>query len=123
MNKTNDDAGHIPVEGKKEYVEAYSHSELARKWGVSLSTLDSYAQEEGWDREHKLHWQDIAIEVLKKGAEEHNYVATKELLKAMGIARPVGRPPKAEVEKQKAIALKIDKEFEDDVKRMKLVSK
>lgn len=41
----------------------------------------------------------------------------------MGIARPVGRPPKAEVERQKAIALKIDKEFEDDVKRMKLVSK
>ncbi|EPJ5163424.1 hypothetical protein [Pseudomonas aeruginosa] len=123
MNKTNDDAGNIPADGKKEYVEAYSHSELAKKWGVSLSTLDSYAQEQGWDREHKLHWQDIAIEVLKKGVEEHNYVATKELLKAMGITRPVGRPPKAEIEKQKAIALKIDKEFEDDVKRMKLVAK
>ncbi|HBO2747901.1 TPA: hypothetical protein L4I54_005931 [Pseudomonas aeruginosa] len=123
MKNTYDDAGHIPAEGKKEYVEAYSHSELAKKWGVSLSTLDSYAQEQGWDREHKLHWQDIAIEVLKKGAEEHNYVATKELLKAMGIARPVGRPPKAEVEKQKAIALKIDKEYEDDVKRLTLASK
>ncbi|MGC3218519.1 hypothetical protein ACPTIH_32300, partial [Pseudomonas aeruginosa] len=76
------------------------------------STLDSYAQEKGWDSEHKLQWQDIANEVLKKGAEEHNYVATKELLKAMGFARPVGRPPKAEVEWQKAIALTIDKEFE-----------
>jgi hypothetical protein len=111
----------IPKEGKSKYIEAYSHNVLAKDWGVSLTTLESYASEQGWDREHKLYWQDIALEVLKKGAEEQNIVAVKELLKAVGLARPVGRPPKAEVEKQLAIETRIAKEYEQDASRLRAV--
>lgn len=108
----------IPEDGKQKYIEAYSHSLLAKEWGVSLLTLDKYAKENAWDIEHKLYWQDVAIEVLKKGTEEHNYSAVKELLKAVGITRPVGRPPKAEVERHIAAEAKIENEFQKDIARM-----
>lgn len=110
----------IPIDGKQKYIETYSHNLLAKDWSISLLTLDTYASEQGWDREHKLYWQDVALEVLKKGAEEHNLVAVKELLKAMGHTRPVGRPSKSEVDKHIAIEAKIAEDFEADVSRMKL---
>lgn len=112
----------IPDDRKQEYIEAYSHNLLAKGWGISLSILQAHASEHGWDREHKLYWQDMALEVLKKGAEEHNLVAVKELLKAMGIARPVGRPSKADVQKQIAIEARIAGEFEYDAARLKTIS-
>lgn len=112
----------IPKDGKQKYMEAYSHSRLAKDWGISLTALDTHATEQGWDREHKLHWQDIALEVLKMGTEEHNLVATKELLKAVGITRPVGRPSKAQVDKQLAIEAHIANEFAEDVARLKAVN-
>lgn len=108
----------IPEDGKQKYIEAYSHSLLAKEWGVSLITLDEHAKENAWDIEHKLYWQDVAIEVLKKGTEEHNYSAVKELLKAVGITRPVGRPPKSEVTRQIAIEKKIAEEYQRDIDRL-----
>jgi hypothetical protein len=108
----------IPVDGRQTYIEAHSHNILAKQWGVSLSTLDRYAKENAWDVEHKLYWQDQAIEVLKKGTLEQNYVAVKELLKAVGITRPVGRPPKAEVNKYIAAEAKLDNEFQKDIDRL-----
>ena len=108
----------IPTDGKQKYIEAYSHSLLAKEWGVSLITLDKHAKDNAWDIEHKLYWQDLAIEVLKKGAEEHNYVAVKELLKAVGITRPVGRPPKSEVERYIVAEAKLENEFQKDIARM-----
>lgn len=112
---------HIPSDGKQKYIEAYSHSLLAKEWGVSLITLDSHAKDNAWDIEHKLYWQDVAIEVLKKGTEEHNYSAVKELLKAVGITRPVGRPPKSEVDRHIAIEARITAEYQKDLDRMSLV--
>lgn len=108
----------IPEDGKQKYIEAYSHSLLAKEWGVSLITLDMHAKENAWDIEHRLYWQDVAIEVLKKGTEEHNYSAVKELLKAVGITRPVGRPPKSEVERHIAVEAKITAEYQKDLDRM-----
>lgn len=108
----------IPTDGKQKYIEAYSHSLLAKEWGVSLITLDKHAKENAWDIEHKLYWQDLAIEVLKKGAEEHNYVAVKELLKTVGITRPVGRPPKSEVERYIVAEAKLENEFQKDIARL-----
>ena len=113
----------IPEKGKQEYIEAYSHHKLASAWGVSLNTLDTYASDHGWDREHKLYWQDRALEVLKMQAEEHNLVAVRELLKAVGIARPVGRPSKADVQKHIAIEAKIADEYEQDAARLRVVGK
>ncbi|WP_433884789.1 hypothetical protein [Pseudomonas vranovensis] len=112
---------HIPSDGKQKYIEAYSHSLLAKEWGVSLITLDSHAKDNAWDIEHKLYWQDVAIEVLKKGTEEHNYSAVKELLKAVGITRPVGRPPKSEVDRHIAIEAKIAADYQKDVERLSAV--
>jgi hypothetical protein len=111
----------IPKDGKQKYVETYSHNLLAKEWETSLSTLDTYAVEQGWDREHKLYWQDVALEVLKKAVEEQNLGAVKELLKATGHTRPVGRPPKAEVDKHIAIEARAAKEYTDDVARMRVV--
>lgn len=108
----------IPKDGKTKYIEAYSHNLLAKEWSISLSSLDRHAAEQGWDQEHKLYWQDMALEVLKKGAEEHNLVAVKELLKAVGIARPVGRPSKLDLERRMAIEAHIAGEYEYDVARM-----
>jgi len=108
----------IPKEGKEAYIRTHSHSELAKKWGVSLLTLDTYAKEQGWDQEHKLYWRDVALEVLKKETEAYNLGAVKELLKAVGVTRPVGRPSKAEVTKHLAIEAKIATEYNDDVERM-----
>jgi hypothetical protein len=88
---------------------------------VSLSALSSYAAEQGWDKEHKLYWQDVALEVLKREVEASNLVATKELLKAMGIARPVGRPSKLDVQRHIALEAKIAAEYDEDVARLKLV--
>lgn len=112
----------IPKDGKQKYIEAYSHTLLAKEWAIGLAALDSYATEQGWDKEHKLYWQDQALEVLKKGCEEHNLVAVKELLKAVGITRPVGRPSKSEVQKQLAIETHIANEFAEDVARLKAVN-
>jgi len=111
----------IPNDGKQKYIEAYSHSLLAKDWNISLASLDNHATEQGWDREHKLYWQDLALEVLKKGTEEHNLVAVKELLKAVGITRPVGRPSKSEIQRQLAIETHIANEFAYDVARLKSV--
>lgn len=116
---THSEAITIPADGKQKYIEAYSHNLLAKEWGVSLMTLDKYAKDNAWDIEHKLYWQDVAIEALKKGVEEHNYVAVKELLKAVGITRPVGRPKKLDIERHIAIEAKIEDEYQRDVARMK----
>lgn len=112
----------IPEDGKQKYIEAYSHNLLAKEWGVSLITLDKHAKENAWDIEHKLYWQDVILEVLKKGTEEHNYSAVKELLKAVGITRPVGRPPKLEVERQIAVEAKIAAEYQKDTDRLNSIS-
>lgn len=111
----------IPSDGKEQYVKAYAHRKLAKEWGINLGSLQEYAQENGWDVEHKLHWQDVALEALKQKAEEQEVSAIKELLKATGISRPVGRPPKAEVQRHLAIEARIAKEYEDDVARLSLV--
>lgn len=108
----------IPENGKQKYIEATSFVALAKEWNVSLVTLEAYANEQGWDREHKLYWQDKAIEMLKNAASEDNITAVRELLKAMGISRPVGRPSKTEVTKQIAIEAKIEQEFSADIARL-----
>ncbi|MEX1826459.1 hypothetical protein [Luteibacter sp. CQ10] len=108
----------IPEDGKQAYIEAYSHSDLAKRWGVSLISLDTYAEDQGWDREHRLYWQDRALEVLKKSMEEENVAAVKELLRVTGHSRPVGRPPKSEVQRHIAIEAKIANEYADDVARL-----
>jgi len=112
----------IPENGKQKYVEASSHVALAKEWGLSLVLLESHANEQGWDREHKLYWQDRAISILKQTASEDNLTAVKELLKAMGISRPVGRPSKSEVERYKAIEARLDDELQQDIDRMRAVS-
>lgn len=71
-----------------------------------------------WDREHSLYWKDQALEVLKKSCEEHNIAAVKELLKAVAGVRPVGRPPKSEVERHIAIEARIAKEYQADIDRL-----
>jgi hypothetical protein len=111
----------IPSDGKEQYVRAYSHRKLAKDWGMSLNTLQEYAQESGWDGEHRLYWQDVALEALKQKVEEQEVSAIKELLKATGVIRPVGRPPKSEVQRHIAIEAKVAKEYEDDLTRMRLV--
>ncbi|MFP6861101.1 hypothetical protein [Pseudomonas sp.] len=111
----------IPENGRQQYIEAYSHSDLAKAWSVSLLDLDNYAQENSWSTEHKLYWQDRAIEVLKKGAEEHNYSAVKELLKAVGIARPVGRPSKLSIERQIATEAVAAANWKHDIDRMESI--
>lgn len=112
----------IPEDGRQKYIEAYSHGDLAKSWSISLLALDNYAKENSWDTEHKLYWQDRAIEVLKKGAEEHNYSAVKELLKAVGITRPVGRPSKMSVERQATIAAREDAVWKAEIERMESFS-
>lgn len=111
----------IPSDGKEQYVKAYSHRKLAKSWDINLSSLQEYAQENAWDIEHKLYWQDVALEALKQKVEEQEVSAIKELLKATGISRPVGRPPKAEVQKHIAIEAKVAKEYEEDIARLRLV--
>lgn len=112
----------IPSDGKEQYVKAYSHRKLAKDWGINLNSLQEYAQENGWDVEHKLYWADVALEALKMKVEEQEVSAIKELLKATGISCPVGRPPKAEVQRHIAIEARIAKEFEDDMARLRLVT-
>lgn len=111
----------IPSDGKDQYVKAYSHRKLAKQWDISLNTLQEFAQDNAWDAEHKLHWQDVALEALKMKAEEQEVSAIKELLKATGLSRPVGRPPRSEVQRHIAIEAKAVKEYEDDLARMRLV--
>jgi hypothetical protein len=108
----------LSEENKETYIKAYSHAQLAKEWGLNLSSLQAYAEEHGWDREHKLYWTDQALEVLKKNCEEHNIAAVKELLRAMGNTRPVGRPSKLEVQRHVAIEAKIAEEYEQDLQRM-----
>lgn len=108
----------IPVDGKEKYVTAYSHKKLAKEWETSLLALDEYAIEHGWDREHKLHWADVAMKALKEGVEEGNLVAVKEMLRVAGKTRPVGRPSKLEVQKHLAIEARIANEFDDDIARL-----
>jgi len=112
------DLSNFPSDGKDAYITAYSHAQLAKEWKVSLKSLQAYAEEQGWDKEHKLYWTDQALEVLKKSCEEHNIAAVKELLKAMGNVRPVGRPSKLEVQRHVAIEAKIAEEYEQDLQRM-----
>jgi hypothetical protein len=108
---------------KKEYVEAYSHIELAKKLGTTLALLDSHADAEGWKEEHRLYWFDKSIESLKYALNEGSIPAVKELLKLSGITRPVGRPKKIDVEKYLAVEAKIADEWEADTQRLKLIHK
>jgi hypothetical protein len=110
----------IPADGKDRYVTAYSHKKLAKEWEVSLLALDDYASEQGWDREHKLYWADVAMEALKEGVEERNLVAVKEMLRVAGKTRPVGRPSKIDVQRHLAIEAKIAGEFDEDIARLGL---
>jgi len=112
----------IPSDGKEQYVKAYSHAKLAKDWSISLLSLESYAAENGWTQEHQLYWKDQALEVLKKNCEEHNIAAVKELLRAVAGVRPVGRPPKSEVQKNLAIETRILREYEEDAARLEQVS-
>ena len=56
---------------------AYSHRKLAQEWGVSLGSLQECAEENAWDIEHKLYWQDVALEALKQKVEEQEVSAIK----------------------------------------------
>lgn len=106
---------------KKAYIEAFSHSDLAKKLGVSLSLLNAHAESEGWKEEHRLYWFDKSVEILKQELINGNVSAVKEMLKLTGVIRPVGRPPKADVERHLAIEAKVAKEWEDDFTRLRLV--
>lgn len=106
---------------KQEYVEAYSHIELAKKLGTTLTLLDSHAELQGWKEEHRLYWFDKSIESLKYALNEGSIPAVKELLKIAGVTRPVGRPKKADIEHHLKIQSKIADEFESDVRRLSLV--
>ncbi|MBN6712585.1 hypothetical protein [Pseudomonas capsici] len=106
---------------RKEYIEAFSHIELAEKIGVSLTLLDSHADLQGWKEEHRLYWFDKSIEQLKVELINGNVSAVKEMLKLAGITRPVGRPKKEDVEKYLNIKAKVDGEFDADIRRMSLV--
>jgi hypothetical protein len=50
------------------------------------------------------------------------FVGFPAVLKATGLARPVGRPPKSEVQRHIAIEARIAKKFEDDINRLRLVT-
>ncbi len=108
----------IPEDGKPAYIEAYSHAGLAKQWGISLISLDTYAQEQGWDVEHRLYWQDRALEILKRTMEEENVAAVKEPLRVTGHTRPVGRPPKTEVQRHIAIEAKMANDYAADIERL-----
>jgi hypothetical protein len=103
---------------QKKYVEAISHTALAKELGMSLSALEKHALESGWDIEHKLYWQNYAISILKQSASGENITAVKELLRALGISRPVGRPSKQEVQKHIAIEARIEDEYRKDLERL-----
>jgi len=106
---------------KTEYIETNSHCNLAKRLGVSMLTLDTYAEEQGWKEEHRIYWHDKSIEILKQELVNGNISAVKEMLKVTGSVRPVGRPRKLEVEREVAISKRIADEYQTDVTRMKLV--
>jgi hypothetical protein len=108
----------VPEDGKSAYIEAYFHAGLAKQWGISLISLDTCAQEQGWDVEHRLYWQERALEILKRTMEEENVAAVKELLRVTGHTRPVGRPPKAEVQRHIAIEAKMANDYAADIERL-----
>lgn len=106
---------------KTEYIETNSHCVLAKRLGVSMITLDTYAEEQGWKEEHRIYWHDKSIEILKQELVNGNISAVKEMLKVTGGVRPVGRPRKLEVEREIAIDKRIQEEYDADIRRMKLV--
>jgi len=108
---------------KIEYIETNSHCDLAKRLGVSMLTLDAYAEEQGWKEEHRIYWHDKSIEILKQELVNGNIAAVKEMLKVTGSVRPVGRPRKSDVERQVAIEKRLAEEMEADVIRMSLVSR
>ena len=106
---------------KIEYIETNSHCDLAKRLGVSMLTLDTYAEEQGWKEEHRIYWHDKSIEILKQELVNGNIAAVKEMLKVTGSVRPVGRPRKVDVEREVAISKRIADEYEADVQRLSLV--
>lgn len=108
---------------KTEYIETNSHCVLAKRLGITMLTLDTYADEQGWKEEHRIYWHDKSIEILKQELVNGNIAAVKEMLKVTGSVRPVGRPRKLEVEREMAISKRIDEEYAADIRRMKLVDK
>ncbi|MDO8407552.1 hypothetical protein T3A99_07370 [Pseudomonas sp. N-137] len=106
---------------KTEYIETNSHCDLAKRLGVTMLTLDIYAEEQGWKEEHRIYWHDKSIEILKQELVNGNIAAVKEMLKVTGSVRPVGRPRKADVEREVAISKRIADEYEADVQRLSLV--
>lgn len=106
---------------KTEYIETNSHCDLAKRLGVTMLTLDIYAEEQGWKEEHRIYWHDKSIEILKQELVNGNIAAVKEMLKVTGSVRPVGRPRKADVEREVAIGKRIADEYEADAQRLSLV--
>jgi uncharacterized protein YjcR len=106
---------------KKDYIETFSHADLANKLGVSLTALDSQAESLGWKEEHRLYWFDKSVEILKQELINGNVSAVKEMLKLTGVTRPVGRPRKLDVEHHIAVQAKIAEEWDSDIHRMSIV--
>ena len=103
---------------KKDYIETFSHADLAKRLGVSLTALDSQAESLGWKEEHRLYWFDKSVEILKQELINGNVSAVKEMLKLTGVTRPVGRPRKLDVEHHIAVEAKIAEEWSADFRRM-----
>lgn len=112
MNLTNKD--------KTEYIETNSHCYLAKRLGVTMLTLDTFAEEQGWKEEHRIYWHDKSIEILKQELVNGNIAAVKEMLKVTGSVRPVGRPRKSDIEREVAISKRIADEYEADAQRLSL---
>lgn len=107
---------------KKSYIESFSHSNLADKLGISLTSLDAQAESLGWKDEHQvMYWFDKSVEILKQELVNGNVSAVKEMLKLTGAIRPVGRPRKLDVERHIAIEAKVAEEWATDVRRMSIV--
>ena len=106
---------------KKSYIESFSHSNLADKLGISLTSLDTQAESLGWKDELRLFWFDKSVEILKQELVNGNVSAVKEMLKLTGAIRPVGRPRKLDVERHIAIEAKVAEEWATDVRRMSVV--
>ncbi len=71
-----------------------------------------------WREELELQLRSKAVGAMIESAREGNYQAAKWLADKGWDVRPAGRPSKAEVEKERKIAARIDDEFKADVVRL-----
>jgi len=113
---------YLEMEDPTEYQFATTYFLNWNHWKRICANKQILVHIEEWREELEIKLRSRAVKLNMASAAAGNYQAAKWLADRGWINRPAGRPSKAEIEKEKKIALNAENEYSADVIRLKAVN-